>query len=227
MLKPEYFQSEDTLSLAQNLLGKFIFTRIDGVVTGGIIVETEAYMGAQDKACHAYGMRRTKRTEVMYKAGGVFYVFLCYGIHSLLNIVTHREGEPHAVLIRSIVATDGFDEIVKRRKVKVIGPSLTQGPGSVTQALGITLGMNGSSVMSDEIWVEERGIAIPKDGIRSSPRVGVDYAGEYKDMPWRYYLNFSHNTVRTILSPHIASQDAIPNFERKVGSVRAQAQLMK
>src|SRR5205823_6322250 len=133
-----------------DLLGKYLYTRLDGVVTGGYIVETEAYNGFMDKASHAYGNRRTSRTQTMYEQGGIAYIYLCYGIHEMFNVVTSVEGQPHAVLIRAIQPTDGIDIMQYRRNMAIVKPNITSGPGSVGKALGITRKLNGIDLQSDE-----------------------------------------------------------------------------
>lgn len=186
MLNASYYLNPDVVFLARDLIGKTLCTRINNVLTCGIITETEAYAGAIDKASHAYGDRRTKRTETMYSKGGVSYVYLCYGIHRLFNIVTNVEGTPHAVLVRAIYPTVGIDEIVKRRGVK---PSSTfcVGPGKVTQALGIDLIHNNLSLTGKAIWIRDDNIKISESDIQVGPRIGVDYAGEDAKLPYRFW----------------------------------------
>lgn len=182
ILPRSFYTRVDVVSIARELLGKWLFTKIgNSPITGGIIVETEAYAGAQDKASHAYGNRRTKRTEVMFHEGGVSYVYLCYGIHSLLNVVTHREGIPHAVLIRSIIPKIGIDVIAQRRKGNL---PLASGPGMLCQALGITREHNALDLTQPPIWIEDRG-DIPSE-IISTPRIGIEYAQEDALLPWRF-----------------------------------------
>ena len=181
-----FFQYHDTLSIAKKLLGKFLMTRIDGVVTGGMIIETEAYVGTSDKASHAYKGRRTKRTEVMFHAGGRAYVYVCYGMHTLFNIITNKEGEPHGVLIRAIEPSDGIEKMIERRHKQKDGKELTSGPAMVTQALGITARYSGTVLDGTSIWVEDRGVYVPSEEIVASPRVGIAYAEEYAAKPWRF-----------------------------------------
>ena len=184
-LLPEYFYLRDDVTLiAKELLGKVLLTHIDGEITGGMITETEAYAGAIDKASHAYKNRRTKRTDVMFQKGGVAYVYLCYGIHNLLNVVTHQKDTPHAVLIRSVIPQYGSKWIEKRLGKKT--PKVLSGPGVVTKALGITLEHNGVSLQSSTLWIEDRGFA-PKE-ILCSPRIGIGYAEEDAKLPWRFYF---------------------------------------
>lgn len=181
-----YFRNPDVTFLARDLLGKTLFASIDGVVTGGIITETEAYAGPEDKASHAYGGRRTARTEVMFHRGGKVYVYLCYGIHHLLNIVTGDLDIPHAVLIRAICPQIGIEHMKARRKSKDLS-KLSSGPGVLCQALGITREHNGLSLEGPTLWIEE-GENISVDMIQQSPRIGIDYAQEWRDRPWRFSL---------------------------------------
>lgn len=170
------------VTIAKDLIGKKLISRIDDHLTGGIIVETEAYRGTEDRACHAYGGRRTARTEIMYHGGGVAYIYLCYGIHSLLNVVTNAQGTPHAVLIRALEPTLGI-EVMENRRQKT--KNLCTGPGALCQALGITRQQNGLSFQSQMLSIEE-GIVI--ENIACGPRIGIDYAGEDAHLPYRFFL---------------------------------------
>jgi DNA-3-methyladenine glycosylase len=187
-LPPSYYTSSDVVSIARDLIGKYLFTRIDGLITGGYIVETEAYNGVIDKASHAYGNRLTPRTSTMYQQGGIAYVYLCYGIHEMLNVVTSEEGRPHAVLIRAINPTIGLDVMQARRNMAVIKPNITMGPGSVAKALGISRKINAISLQSDTMWIEDQGLTFSGEDIASVPRVGVDYAKEDVLLPYRFYV---------------------------------------
>lgn len=187
----EFYTHTDVLSISRNLLGKYLFTRIDGVITGGYIVEAEAYNGLVDKASHAHGGRLTPRTQTMYQAGGISYVYLCYGIHEMFNIVTSVEGQPHAVLIRAIVPTDGIEEMLLRRNMSVLKPNITSGPGSVAKALGISRKVNAFSLNGDTIWIEDRGLSFADDEIKAVPRVGVAYAAEDALLPYRLFVKGS------------------------------------
>jgi DNA-3-methyladenine glycosylase len=188
-LPPSFFQRTDTVRIAKDLLGKCLYSDLHGEgITGGIIVETEAYCGPEDKACHAYLGRFTKRTETMYREGGVAYVYLIYGMYHLLNFVTHTQNEPHAVLIRAIEPTVGLDVMLCRRKLQKVERRLTGGPGLLTQALGITKEQNGLVIGGDELWVEDCGHNIAETDIMTGPRVGVGYAEEYAQLPWRFWV---------------------------------------
>jgi DNA-3-methyladenine glycosylase len=183
-----FYQNTDVNDLAVQLLGKVLFTRIDGELTAGVIVETEAYKGIEDKASHAYGGRFTNRTQVMYEEGGLSYVYLCYGIHHLFNVVTATKGTPHAVLIRGIEPVQGIDIMLRRRNMAILKPNITAGPGALSKAMGIDKGLNAKNLLGDEIWIEDNGIVFPGDQIVSSARVGVDYAEDHALLPWRYYI---------------------------------------
>jgi DNA-3-methyladenine glycosylase len=183
-----FYQNDDVNSLAVQLLGKQLFTLVDGKLTGGTIVETEAYNGVEDKASHAYGGRLTNRTSTMYQSGGVSYVYLCYGIHHLFNVVTAPEGVPHAVLIRGVEPVAGLDVMLERRNMTTPKPNLTAGPGALAKALGIDKNLNAKDLLGEEIWIEDDGIVVPGSSVVASPRVGVDYAGDHALLPWRYYI---------------------------------------
>ncbi len=183
-----FYHSDDVVNISKNLLGKYLFTYIDGAITGGYIVETEAYNGVVDKASHAFGNRLTPRTKTMFEQGGITYVYLCYGIHEMFNVVTSVEGQPHAVLIRAINPTEGLDIMQFRRNMSVVKPNITSGPGSVAKALGISRQVNGISLQSDTLWIEDRGLTFNDNEIAAVPRVGVDYAGEDALLPYRFYV---------------------------------------
>lgn len=184
----EFYLSDDVVGLSRSLLGSYLFTCLEGVLTGGKITETEAYKGPEDKASHAYRNRRTPRTEVMFHKGGICYVYLCYGMHNLLNIVTNQEGIPHAILIRAIDPVVGIETMMERRKKNLLTPSLTLGPGSVAQALGIDRKFNGISLDSSLIWLEKKDPSPSEQEITCGPRVGIDYAQEHALLPWRFRL---------------------------------------
>lgn len=188
MIDLQYFLNDDVVALARNLLGKYVFTQVDGQIAGGYITETEAYKGFNDRASHAFGGRRTKRNEMMYAEGGRAYVYLCYGMHSMLNFVTNKEGIPDAVLIRGIMPTHGEELMLQRTGKRQCSATITDGPGKVCKALGISTKLNGTPLNSDILWVEDRGLTIPSDKIQCGPRIGVDYAGEDAKLPWRFWV---------------------------------------
>ena len=187
-LPESFYLSDNVVEIARNLIGKYLFTRINGIITGGYIVETEAYNGVVDKASHAYGNRLTPRTQTMFAQGGVAYVYLCYGIHEMLNVVTSVEGQPHAVLIRAVNPTEGLDEMLYRRNMALVKPNITAGPGSVGKALGISRKLNGISFQSDELWIEDQSLTFTDEQIVAVPRIGVAYAAEDALLPYRFYV---------------------------------------
>ncbi len=181
-------QGEDVVMIAQRLLGATLSTHIDGVRTSGIIVETEAYKAPEDKGSHAYGNKRTKRTETLFAKAGTAYVYLCYGIHHLFNIVTGPEDIAHAVLVRAVEPNVGLEEIKKRRSVEGAKYQLTNGPGKLSKALAIITKYNGYDLLSkdDMISINLCDNATPKSRIIASPRVGIGYAEEDAILPWRF-----------------------------------------
>ncbi|MFN0289852.1 DNA-3-methyladenine glycosylase [Pedobacter helvus] len=182
-----FYQKEDVVVVAKQLLGKLLFTNINGKLTGGIITETEAYDGVVDKACHAYGGRNTNRTATMFLNGGITYVYLCYGIHHLLNAVSGKEGNPQAVLIRAIEPTVGVEIMLQRRKMEKLAPRITAGPGALSQALGIDKNLNAKDFLSNEIWIEDAK-AYEDEKIVATTRIGVAYAQEHALWPFRFYI---------------------------------------
>lgn len=184
-----FFLRTDVVRIAQDLLGKVLVTEFQGLRTSGIIIETEAYAGATDRASHAFGNRLTERTRTMYLEGGHAYVYLCYGMHHLFNVVTHRSGVPHAVLIRAIAPLEGVEQMQRRRGGS---PLRTGGPALLTTALGITTRHTGLDLCNGPISVEDHGLRIGQRAILSGPRVGVDYAGEDALLPYRFRIAPSH-----------------------------------
>jgi DNA-3-methyladenine glycosylase len=187
-IERSYYLQPNVVKLAEDLLGKVLVTKINGKLTSGIITETEAYNGIIDKASHAYGDRRTARTETMYGKGGVSYVYLCYGIHNLFNIVTNVKDVPHAVLVRAIKPLTGVNAILERRNAKTLTKNLCVGPGKVTGALGITREHNALDLAGRIVWLEDDSIKIKKKDILVGPRIGVDYAGEDAKLPYRFWV---------------------------------------
>ena len=189
-LPRQFYTGDDVVSISQALLGKVLCTDLDGGLTSGIIVETEAYQGPADKASHAFGGRHTTRTEVMYRKGGTAYIYLCYGIHHLFNVVTAQSGVPHAILIRAIEPLEGIDIMQIRRKMDKVSTRLTSGPGSLSTALGLHSRLSGQDMLEKEspFWIEDRGVVIPSKLIVKGPRVGVGYAGSWAKKPWRFRI---------------------------------------
>lgn len=187
-LQKSFFLRNNVLEITRDLLGKFLFTSKDGQVAGGIISEVEAYNGVSDRASHAYGGRRTKRNEMMYHEGGVVYMYLCYGMHAMLNFVTNAEDVPDAILVRGVVPTHGEELMLQRTGKSRVSPNLSDGPGKVSKVLGLTVPDNGTLLPSETIWLEDRGLVVPDDKVLVTPRIGVDYAGDDAQLPYRFLL---------------------------------------
>ncbi|MEP4534364.1 MAG: DNA-3-methyladenine glycosylase [Cyclobacteriaceae bacterium] len=181
-----FYKRDDVVQIARDLLGKILVTHLQGKLTAGRIVETEAYNGRNDKACHAY-YKRTPRTEVMYEEGGRAYVYLCYGIHHLFNVVTNEEGLADAVLIRGLEPLEGLDQMFGRRNV-LSRKKLTSGPGTLSQALGINRSMSGENLGGSSIWIAQPSDINDNFEIETDVRIGVDYAEEDALLPWRFYI---------------------------------------
>jgi DNA-3-methyladenine glycosylase len=185
-LEESFYQRRDVTRVAKDLLGKVLYSAAGRRISSGIIVETEAYSHTE-KGCHAYLNRKTKRNEVMFNAGGYSYVYLCYGIHNLFNVVTGQEGIGDAVLIRALEPIEGIAIMQKRMEVTNVR-RITSGPGKLTKALGIDRRFNGKHLTGSEIWIGDEGISLKKQQIIASPRIGIDYAGKDAELPWRYTI---------------------------------------
>ncbi|HFA49066.1 MAG TPA: DNA-3-methyladenine glycosylase [Bacteroidetes bacterium] len=192
-LNKSFYTREDVVQISKDLLGKYLVTHINGKLTAGKIVETEAYRAPDDKASHAYNNRRTARTETMFAEGGKAYVYLCYGIHHMFNIVTGKKDMPHAVLLRGLQPVDNIEAMLLRRNMGKIERRLTAGPGMLSQALGIKTSFSGTDLTTADspIWLEDRGEAIAENNILASPRVGIGYAEECIGWPWRFRVKGS------------------------------------
>ena len=199
-LEPAFYRQPDVIDLARRLLGATLMTRLGGDLTGGRIVETEAYAGPEDRASHAYANRRTARTDVMFRDGGVAYVYLCYGVHHLFNVVTNVAGIPHAILIRALEPTYGL-ETMRRRRGPRPDARLASGPGALSSALGMTTALSGESLSGDRVWIEAPDRTPRRGEICRAPRVGVDYAGPHARRPWRFYLAGNPCVSRPIPTP--------------------------
>jgi DNA-3-methyladenine glycosylase len=183
VLSESFYQRQKVVTIARDLLGKVLVTRIQGQITAGLIVETEAYSW-RERGCHAYNQRRTARNEVMFGPGGRAYVYLCYGIHHLFNVVTNEADRAEAVLVRAIEPADGVDIMLRRTDSERLN-RLTSGPGKLTRALGISRQHNGYSLLGDNIWLED-GVVLKPRMIDASPRICIGYAGEDARLPWRF-----------------------------------------
>jgi len=182
-----FFQREDVLKIAEELIGKKISTHFNGQTVEALIVETEAYNGVEDRACHAFGGRRTARTETMYQAGGIAYIYLCYGIHHLFNFVTSTENDPKAVLLRGVMPIGGMELVLERRKKSKFNAEIGIGPGAASQVLGFHSLQSGMSlVRTPELLITESAFNYQQLPIRELPRIGVDYAGEDAKLPYRF-----------------------------------------
>ncbi len=188
----DFYTGDDVVRIARQLIGKFLVNQTpEGKITGSI-VETEAYAGIVDKASHAYNNRRTKRTEVMYRKGGIAYIYLCYGMHALLNVVTNNEGIPHAILIRGIIPVGGLDLMETRlnRKINLLKDGI--GPGRLTRLMGISMDLNGTSLDGSHVLhIEDKQLEIEPKAILQGPRIGVDYAGDDTLLPYRFRIEAS------------------------------------
>lgn len=175
------FYTRDTLTVARELLGKVLIHKTDQGILAGRIVETEAYLGPQDRAAHSYGGKRTKRTEIMYAQGGYAYVYLIYGMYCCMNVVSAREGLPQAVLLRALSPAPAYGRLLRK----------ADGPGKLCQAMGIGRNAYGLDLCGDTLYLVEDGF-IPGE-TAESPRIGIDYAGEARHYPWRFYLPHDPN----------------------------------
>jgi DNA-3-methyladenine glycosylase len=200
-LNSRFFHRLDVVQIARDLIGKILVTRFDNNLTSGRIVETEAYAGITDRASHAFGGRRTQRTEIMYHHGGTSYIYLCYGIHHLFNIVTNKAEVPHAILIRALEPIGGIEIMLSRTRKKTFDYSLTRGPGNLSKAMGLSVTHSGKSLLEDEIYVADDGFSVAKKQIVTTTRVGVDYAGPDALLPYRFYISgnpFVSSPLKTV-----------------------------
>ncbi|HEY9005191.1 MAG TPA: DNA-3-methyladenine glycosylase [Ohtaekwangia sp.] len=186
-LNKDFYQRTDVVKIARELLGKVLFTNVNGITASGIIVETEAYSW-KERGCHAYGARKTQRNAIMFEPGGFAYVYLCYGMHNMFNVVTNKEGVADAILVRAIEPISGLPEMKIRRGNLLNEFQLTSGPGKLTKALGIDRKLNGKSLFENEVWIEDAGKQIASGNIDVTPRIGIDYAGEDARLPWRFTI---------------------------------------
>jgi DNA-3-methyladenine glycosylase len=186
-LAREFYTRSNVLTVARDLLGKLLVVPAsDGTRVSGLIVEAEAYRGPQDRASHAYGGRRTQRTETMYRMGGTAYIFFVYGIYNQFNVVSNVAEVPHAILIRALEPVEGI-EIMKERRHGHVERNLTNGPGKLCIALGIDRSLDGADLLGNRVWIEE-GEKVPRSRIASGPRVGIEYAEEWIAKPWRFWI---------------------------------------
>ena len=183
-----FYNRKDVVKIARDLLGKIVVTHFDGKITSGKIVETEAYVGVIDKASHAFSGRRTARNEHMYSSAGTAYVYICYGMHQMLNIVTNEKEIPDAVLIRAIEPVIGIEIMMERTGKKISDKSITRGPGNVGKSLGIYKHHSGLYLLEEEIYLLDTEEKIPDEQIGVSKRIGVEGAGADALLPYRFYI---------------------------------------
>lgn len=187
-LKLDFYLGQNVLQTARDLLGKILVTNIDGMHTSARIVETEAYIAITDRASHSYNGRRTNRNEHMYAKGGVSYVYICYGMHHLFNVVTNNRDIPDAVLIRAAEPVSGIEAMLARTGKKVADHTLTKGPGNMSRALGISKLHSGIRLTGNEIFLADDGYVLPAELTGASKRIGIDGAGEDALLPYRFYI---------------------------------------
>lgn len=194
-IKREFYLREDTLQITRELLGKILVVpTADGSRVSGMIVEAEAYLGAIDKACHSYNNRRTGRTETMFAVGGTAYVTLIYGMYYQFNTVVGQIDSPHACLIRAVEPLENIELMRERRARRSKNPglqipdkNLTSGPGKLCDAFAIDKSYNNEDLLGDRIWLEE-GKRFSDSEVITGKRIGIDYAEEYAEMPWRFWV---------------------------------------
>ncbi len=185
----DYYLQDDVVALARDLIGKVLVTKIGGAVTSGIIAETEAYSAHNDRASHAWNGRKTRRNAVMYARGGAAYVYLCYGMHSLFNVVTNKEGVPDAVLIRAVKPLAGLPVMEQRLGRSLHNDDVIKGPGNVSKLMAISLLHSGIDLTGDDLWIEYGTAVIPSEHIKITPRIGIAYAGSDALLPWRFVVS--------------------------------------
>ncbi len=195
-LPREFYTRTNVLTIARELLGKVLVVPApDGTRVSGMIVETEAYRGPQDRASHAFAGRRTKRTETMYGLGGTSYVYFVYGMYNQFNVVTNTNDIPHAILIRALQPAEGI-EWMRQRRGSHADRNLTSGPGKLCIALGIDRQLDSADLLGERVWIEQ-GVTISRGQINAGPRVGIDYAGDWVDKPWRFWIKDNPHVSRT------------------------------
>ncbi len=187
-LKRSFYDRDDVVKIARELLGKILVTKIDGVRSSGRIVETEAYAGFNDRASHAFGGRRTARSEHLYGAPGTIYVYICYGMYHLFNVITNKKDIPHGVLIRALEPLEGLENMQKRTNKFSADYTITKGPGNLSLAMGMSKLHSGCDILSEEIFIEDDGLRYKKDQIIVTKRIGVDGAGKDAELPYRFIV---------------------------------------
>jgi DNA-3-methyladenine glycosylase len=187
-LNRSFYDRKDVVKIARELLGKILVSQVDGVRSSGRIVETEAYAGFGDRASHAFGGRRTARSEHLYGAPGTIYVYICYGMHPLFNVITNKKNTPHGVLIRALEPLEGVEHMLERTGKLSADCTLTRGPGNLSRSMGISKLLSGSDIFSDKIFIADDGVRYKKDDIVITKRIGVDGAGRDAELPYRFIV---------------------------------------
>jgi len=184
-----FYSRKNVVQIAKELLGKIVLTKLNGEITSGRIVETEAYVAIVDKASHSFGGRRSAKNEHMYSEPATIYVYICYGMHQMLNVVTNKQDVPDAILIRAIEPLEGIDIMLKRRDKAKLDHTLTKGPGNVGKALGISKIHSGLNLLEEEIFIyENETTKITGDKIGISKRIGIESSGDDALLPYRFYI---------------------------------------
>jgi DNA-3-methyladenine glycosylase len=187
-LNLSFYDRKDVVQIARDLLGKILVTQMEGIRSSGRIVETEAYAGVEDRACHAFGGKRTARSEDLYGAPGTVYVYICYGMHHLFNVITNKKNIPHAVLIRALEPMEGLEQMLIRTGKTSADSTITKGPGNLAHALGMSRLHSGGNLYSEEIFIEDEGLRYKKDQIGITKRIGVESAREDAELPYRFFV---------------------------------------
>ena len=184
----DFYTRKDVIQIARYLIGKILVTHLPEGITSGRIVETEAYMGLTDRASHSFGGRRTARNEHMYASGGSSYVYICYGMHQMFNVVTNEKDVPDAVLVRALEPLEGVEIMLKRTGKKKLDYTLTRGPGNLGKALGIHKGLSGLDLRDDRLFIADDGFNAKPEDIVVTKRIGVEPAGKDALLPYRFIL---------------------------------------
>jgi DNA-3-methyladenine glycosylase len=187
-LDSAFYDRKDVTKIARELLGKILVTRFEGIRSSGRIVETEAYAGVNDRASHAFGGRRTARSEDLYGQPGTVYMYVCYGMHHLFNVITNKKDIPHGILIRALEPLEGLDQMLERTGKTFADYTITKGPGNLSRALGLSKLNSGKNLFSDEIFIEDDGLRYKKDQIIITRRIGVESAREDAELPYRFIV---------------------------------------
>lgn len=200
----EFYTRDNTLQIAKDLLGKILVVPDEnGARSTAMIVETEAYLGAIDKAAHSFGNRRTKRTETMFGIGGTVYIFFVYGMYYQFNVVAGAVDSPHAILIRAVEPVENVEIMRKRRLAastasnpKMPDQNITSGPGKLCIALGIDKSFDKADLLGEKVWISEHK-TIPMSKIAKGKRIGIDYADEFAEKPWRFWIDGNRFVSKT------------------------------